>query len=608
MFAVDLTNGQLTPNNNTPLLAQALSGVVSCAVMNNYQAAAAGFGPPASPHAAGGRAGFPAASSPGPALDVYGSAADSVGYVQAASPQPSGFPAIAVSRAPLNYTPVGARARAAASATPSNGFLKLRPRSRRRPETPSFFIARRHLVAAVVVFCLASLPEAGAAGPRPAARRPHVYAECKTVLLSNKSALASNNTKSRGTNAVITLGGGRARLPPLTHPPTAFISPTSARPAPLYRTASGVAARSVSRRCDACPLLCAGGALGPPHAPHRHRRHPPHPPRALAPTASMALNPSRRRAQHPPPPLPPPPAPVATPRAEEILSIGCICKILILKKSVGTFLSRASAPSHAPPRARASVAVGHLPSRRSVFARCSSCVGGSRSSIRSEPARADGPAPRALAVAAFDTGDNNFAGARAELGVLGVREARGGGHCRFSPRRPHPAARTSLHYVAAAAVGGGRRPPFSSCREIVCRLELAAPAPRPRAGRGLTLLNRAGCGAAPRAASPAHLAPSPHHIFSYNLFIVGEAHTAAFPVRVQTVVRRDQLVAAFVSSRRFGASRLRPRPALCGRSPRFVSVSFVVCTVLVALASLAGPCLARRSWPWAAVAMCSISE
>ncbi|XP_041977528.1 RNA-binding protein Musashi homolog Rbp6 isoform X3 [Aricia agestis] len=73
------------------------------AVMNNYQAAAAGFGPPASPHT-GSRAGFPAASSPGPALDVYGSG-DSVGYVQAASPQPSGFPAIAVSRAPLNYTP-----------------------------------------------------------------------------------------------------------------------------------------------------------------------------------------------------------------------------------------------------------------------------------------------------------------------------------------------------------------------------------------------------------------------------------------------------------------------------------------------------------------------
>ncbi|CAG9096379.1 unnamed protein product [Plutella xylostella] len=83
---LDLGNGQLTPNNNTPLLAQALS------VMNNYQAAAAGFGPPASPHGAGGRAGFPAASSPGPALDVYGSAADSVGYVQAASPSPPASP------------------------------------------------------------------------------------------------------------------------------------------------------------------------------------------------------------------------------------------------------------------------------------------------------------------------------------------------------------------------------------------------------------------------------------------------------------------------------------------------------------------------------------
>jgi RNA-binding protein Musashi len=31
---------------------------------------------------------------------------DSVSYVQATSPQPSGFPAIAVSRAPLNYSPV----------------------------------------------------------------------------------------------------------------------------------------------------------------------------------------------------------------------------------------------------------------------------------------------------------------------------------------------------------------------------------------------------------------------------------------------------------------------------------------------------------------------
>ncbi|EFN80515.1 hypothetical protein EAI_05655 [Harpegnathos saltator] len=114
---LDLTNGQLTPNNNTPLLTQALS------VMNNYQAAAAQAGfPPASPHAAGGHGGpqgrsFPAANSPGP-IDMYSSgaaaaaavaAADSVAsYVQAAaSPQPptTAFPAIAVSRAPLNYSP-----------------------------------------------------------------------------------------------------------------------------------------------------------------------------------------------------------------------------------------------------------------------------------------------------------------------------------------------------------------------------------------------------------------------------------------------------------------------------------------------------------------------
>ncbi|XP_017892787.1 RNA-binding protein Musashi homolog Rbp6 isoform X3 [Ceratina calcarata] len=115
---VDLTNGQLTPNNNTPLLTQALS------VMNNYQAAAAQAGfPPASPHGAGGHGGpqgrsFPAANSPGP-IDMYSSsaaaaaaaaAADSAvaSYVQAAaSPQPptTAFPAIAVSRAPLNYSP-----------------------------------------------------------------------------------------------------------------------------------------------------------------------------------------------------------------------------------------------------------------------------------------------------------------------------------------------------------------------------------------------------------------------------------------------------------------------------------------------------------------------
>ncbi|XP_021696532.1 RNA-binding protein Musashi homolog Rbp6 isoform X1 [Armigeres subalbatus] len=106
---VDITNGQLTPNNNTPLLTQALSDFT---VMNNYQAAAAaaaqGFGTPASPHTttAARTAGFTNTNSPGPTIDMYSSsAADSVGYVQATSPQPSGFPAIAVSRAPLNYSP-----------------------------------------------------------------------------------------------------------------------------------------------------------------------------------------------------------------------------------------------------------------------------------------------------------------------------------------------------------------------------------------------------------------------------------------------------------------------------------------------------------------------
>jgi RNA-binding protein Musashi len=122
--AVDLTNGQLTPNNNTPLLTQALS------VMNNYQAAAAaaqGFGPPASPHAASTRGGFPAANSPGPTIDMYNSSAgDSVGYVQAASPQPSSFPAIAVSRAPLNYSPVSLQH------PPTPNLYLLRPHKRTR--------------------------------------------------------------------------------------------------------------------------------------------------------------------------------------------------------------------------------------------------------------------------------------------------------------------------------------------------------------------------------------------------------------------------------------------------------------------------------------------
>ncbi len=62
-------------------------------VMNNHYAQSA-YGPPTSPATTRG---FPPANSPG-ALDLYnGTSAESVGYVQAASPQPSGFPSIAVS-------------------------------------------------------------------------------------------------------------------------------------------------------------------------------------------------------------------------------------------------------------------------------------------------------------------------------------------------------------------------------------------------------------------------------------------------------------------------------------------------------------------------------
>lgn len=79
--------------------------------MNNYQAAAAAHNfaaPSASPHTTT-RQGFPTTNSPGPTMDMYSSTAtDNVGYVQATSPQPSGFP-IAVSRAPLNYSPVSYR-------------------------------------------------------------------------------------------------------------------------------------------------------------------------------------------------------------------------------------------------------------------------------------------------------------------------------------------------------------------------------------------------------------------------------------------------------------------------------------------------------------------
>ncbi|XP_022250599.1 RNA-binding protein Musashi homolog Rbp6-like isoform X4 [Limulus polyphemus] len=85
LFAVEL-NGQQT---SAPLLTQALS------VINNY--GPTGFAPPTSP---ANNRGFPATNSPGP-IDLYSSNHDTMGYVQATSPQPSGFPPIAVSRGPL---------------------------------------------------------------------------------------------------------------------------------------------------------------------------------------------------------------------------------------------------------------------------------------------------------------------------------------------------------------------------------------------------------------------------------------------------------------------------------------------------------------------------
>ncbi|XP_076364280.1 RNA-binding protein Musashi homolog Rbp6-like isoform X5 [Tachypleus tridentatus] len=65
------------------------------AVINNY--GPTGFAPPTSP---ANNRGFPATNSPGP-IDLYSSNHDTMGYVQATSPQPSGFPPIAVSRGPL---------------------------------------------------------------------------------------------------------------------------------------------------------------------------------------------------------------------------------------------------------------------------------------------------------------------------------------------------------------------------------------------------------------------------------------------------------------------------------------------------------------------------
>ncbi len=62
-------------------------------VMNAQSA----YGPPTSPAATLSTSRFPPANSPG-ALDMYNGTSESVtGYVQAASPQPTGFPSIAVS-------------------------------------------------------------------------------------------------------------------------------------------------------------------------------------------------------------------------------------------------------------------------------------------------------------------------------------------------------------------------------------------------------------------------------------------------------------------------------------------------------------------------------
>ncbi|GFS78448.1 RNA-binding protein Musashi homolog Rbp6 [Trichonephila clavipes] len=66
------------------------------AVINNYGPQS--FAQPTSP--ANSR-GFPATNSPGP-IDLYTSGQDSVGYVQATSPQPTGFPPIAVSRVSID--------------------------------------------------------------------------------------------------------------------------------------------------------------------------------------------------------------------------------------------------------------------------------------------------------------------------------------------------------------------------------------------------------------------------------------------------------------------------------------------------------------------------
>jgi len=71
-----------------------LPGMVNGGVLSVMNSFAQSYGPPTSPANHHSRA-YPPANSPG-ALDMYGSTADSLGYVQAASPQPSGYASIAL--------------------------------------------------------------------------------------------------------------------------------------------------------------------------------------------------------------------------------------------------------------------------------------------------------------------------------------------------------------------------------------------------------------------------------------------------------------------------------------------------------------------------------
>ncbi|CAN8015569.1 unnamed protein product [Ixodes persulcatus] len=82
-------NGQQT---SPPLLTQALSGMCEiCQLSSHFMTCH--DNPTFYMH-------FLAANSPGP-MDMYSSSQDSVSYVQATSPQPSGFPPLTVSMGPL---------------------------------------------------------------------------------------------------------------------------------------------------------------------------------------------------------------------------------------------------------------------------------------------------------------------------------------------------------------------------------------------------------------------------------------------------------------------------------------------------------------------------